>query len=223
MPQVAALIKPEDSPSISSQSTRAPESILLYMPSDIPQNIRATYCDAALVEMEADLRLASCADAIQELRRLLHLRVYLNKLKIKNITGQRSNTRARSMQDTVDEKVAAAAGSYRKARSAYVSLRGEGGAWARKYRVLEDSDIVGLGDRLQTEIKRLEEERTVAIVRRRADIPVTSGESRRKISWLWYRGGLENEEADMNSMDEALTSDINDGELSLNSYAESHH
>lgn len=209
MPQVAALIKPEDSPSIASQSTRAPESILLYMPSDIPKNIRATYCDVALAEMEADLRLACCADAIQELRRQLHLRVYLNKLKVKNITGQRGNTRARSMQDTVDEKVAAAAGAYRKARSAYASLKGEEGAWTKKYRVLEDRDIVGLGERVQKEIEKLEEDRRR--IRGREDIPVTSGESRRKISWLWYTGGLEDEDARMNSMDEALTSDINDG------------
>lgn len=213
MPQVAAIIKPEDSPSISSHSTRSPESITLYMPSDIKRDIRPTYCEPTLIEMEADIRLACCADAVQELRRLLHLRVYLNKLKVKNITGQRANTRARLMQATVDEKVVAAADTYRKSRAAYVSLKGAEGAWTRRYRVLEDRDVVGLGERVQTEIQKLEEERLR--VRGRVDIPVTSGESRRKISCLWYSGGLEDEQAQIDSMDSALTSDINDGELNF--------
>lgn len=212
MPHVSALIKPEDIPSASNHSTRAPESIHLYMPSDISSNLRPTYCDPALVEMEADIRLACCADNVQELRRLLHLRVYLNKLKVKNVTGQRGNTRARSMQDTVDEKVSAAASAYKKARAAYAALKGEEGPWARKYRVLEDRDVVGLGERVQTEIERLEEERTRRLVRHgRVDVPITSGESRRKISWLWYAGGLDDEE-EMAGMDAALTSDMNDGE-----------
>lgn len=213
MPHISALIKPEDNPSAFNHSTRAPQSINLYMPSDIPIDLRPTYCDPALIEMEANIRLACCADHVQELRRQLHLRVYLNKLKVKNITGQRGNTRARSMQDTVDEKVSAAASAYRKARAAYAALKGTEGAWAKRYRVLEDRDVVGLGERVQSEIQRLEEERTRRLVRHgRADIPITSGESRRKISWLWYTGALDEEE-EMAGMDAALTSDMNDGEF----------
>lgn len=181
------------------------------MPSDIPSDLRLTYCDRSLAEMEADIRLAYCADNVQELRRQLHLRVYLNKLKVKNVTGQRENTRARSVQDTVDEKVSAAASAYRKARAAYAALKGEEGPWTTKYRVLEDRDVIGLGERVQSEIAKLEEVRLRRLVRHgQEDIPITSGESRQRISWLWYAGGLDSND-EMAGMDAALTSDMNDG------------
>lgn len=116
------------------------------------------------------------------------------------------------MQDTVDDKVSAAASAYKKARAAYAALKGEEGAWAKKYRVLNDRDVVGLGERVQTEIEKLEEERTRRLIRHgRVDIPITSGESRRRISWLWYTGALDEEE-EIAGMDAALTSDMNDGE-----------
>ena len=76
MPRVSALIKPEDTPSASSHTTRAPEFISLYMPSSIHPDLRPTYCDPALADMEAEIRLACCADMVQELRRQLHLRIY---------------------------------------------------------------------------------------------------------------------------------------------------
>lgn len=236
MPRVSTLITPDDSPSISDATTRNPESIQLFMPSNIEQAERDQYCDVELIEMECKIRYASAVDALQDLRRQLHFRVYMNQLKIKNVTGQRPNTRARSMQKSIEGRVREAADRYRRARKAYVALAGT--AADSKLRELKPEHVVGLGERLQREI----EEREIAATWEKrghsrptkpqaaagggtsagqsVEPQVTSGESKRKISWLWYSGGLEDEneageenEAITGEENEAtLTGDMNDGQ-----------
>lgn len=192
------------------------------MPSNIATNIRAIYCDDELCKMEKDLRYASAIDALGDLRRALHLCVYVSKLKIKNVTGQRSNTRSRNMQETIETRVSAAANKYRQARRAFISLAGseEGGG----LKELKPEDVKGLGERAVEERERREIEATRQRVRgdgevagaeeqqeeqgatRNAQGPTqaTSGESRRHISWLWYQGGLE-------MQDGALSQEMNEG------------
>lgn len=169
--------------------------------------------------MERDIRYACAIDALGELRRALHLRVYVSKLKVKNITGQRPNTKARSMQQTIEHRVASASNKYRQARRAYISLAGEGEG--KQLKELKPEDVAGLGERAVEERERREieatrlrvrgarqtaessqaEDETVATI---ATGGPTSGESRRHISWLWYQGGLE-------MGDGALSREMNDG------------
>ncbi|KAI0037517.1 hypothetical protein FA95DRAFT_1476277, partial [Auriscalpium vulgare] len=122
------------------------ESIALYMPSSFRAEDRDRFCDAELVAMEARLRYAHACDALEELRRQLRLRTYFNQWKIKNVTGQNPNTRARGLQSRVEDKVKAAAARYRRCRAAYLALSGHGD-WERRLQVLEDHDIRGLGER----------------------------------------------------------------------------
>lgn len=158
MPRVCSIITPEDTPSVSNENTRTPESIRLYMPSDIQEALRNTYCDAPLLQMEADLRYACATEALQDLRRQLHLRVYMNQLKIKNVTGQKGNTRARGLQATIETRVQEAAERYRTARRAFIALKGEDGPWKAKLRDLKAGDVVGLGERAQKELIRRQDE-----------------------------------------------------------------
>ncbi|EIM80064.1 uncharacterized protein STEHIDRAFT_27722, partial [Stereum hirsutum FP-91666 SS1] len=134
------------------------ETIQLYMPSNIPDTIRPAYCDGELCAMEKDVRYACAIDALGELRRGLHLRVYINKLKIKNITGQRNNTRARSMQETIELRISASASKYRQARKAYISLVGE--VEGARLKELKADDVKGLGERAVAEQERREIEAT---------------------------------------------------------------
>lgn len=78
-----------------------------------PTNIRATYFENELCSMEKDLRYACAIDALGELRWALHLRVYVNKLKTRNIVSQRDNTRVQTMQGTIEHRVSTAANKYR--------------------------------------------------------------------------------------------------------------
>lgn len=226
MPRVSIVITPDDSPSISDVTTRNPESIQLFMPSNIDEAERLIYCDPELVQMETDIRYSCAVDALQDLRRQLHFRVYINQLKIKNVTGQRPNTRARTMQKTIEGRVNEAAERYRRAQKAYVALAGA--TADRKLRELKPEHVVGLGEKVQQEIERREIEAIRARLQANAgdgeaegpvvnvaETPqVTSGESRRKISWLWYSGGLEDgEEGAADDTEGTLTGDMNDGKL----------
>lgn len=196
------------------------------MPSNIAANIRAIYCDDELCNMEKDIRYASAIDALGDLRRALHLRVYISKLKIKNVTGQRGNTRSRNMQETIETRVSAAANKYRQARRAFISLAGD--EEGSRLKELKPQDVKGLGERAVEERERREVEATRQRVRgdREAEAveeqedersaarnpqgstPATSGESRRHISWLWYQGGLE-------IQDGALSQEMNEGTSDL--------
>lgn len=225
MPRIVAIIVPEDTPTADNENTRTPEAMRLYMPSDIQEDLRNTYCDAALIEMEADLRYACATESLQDLRRQLHLRVYMVKLKINNVTGQKGNTRARGLQETIEGRVADASARYRTARKAFIALKGKDGPWKNKMRELKGNDVIGLGERAQRELLRCEDEaiRSRAQANRPAegtatalgevpaaatsppleDISVApvgsgataSGESRRTVSWIWVVGGLEDEGA----------------------------
>ncbi|EIM79860.1 uncharacterized protein STEHIDRAFT_32625, partial [Stereum hirsutum FP-91666 SS1] len=134
------------------------ETIRLYMPSDIQEDLRSTYCDTLLAQMEADLRYACATEGLQDLRRQLHLRVYMVKLKIHNVTGQKGNTRARGLQETIEVKVSDAAARYRTARKAFIALKGNDGPWKHKMRELKAGDVVGLGESAQRELLRREDE-----------------------------------------------------------------
>lgn len=168
MPRVSFIIAPEDTPTADNDTTRTPEAIRLYMPSDIQEDLRATYCDPVLLQMEADIRYACATEALQDLRRHLHLRVYMNQLKIKNVTGQKGNTRARGLQETIDRKVGDAADRYRVARRAYMALKGPEAPGMNKLRELKAGDVIGLGERAQRELMRRQDE----ALRKRVGRPV---------------------------------------------------
>lgn len=210
MPRIIPLIAPAHNPTPEDHETRLPEKIELYMPSSIPAVDRTEYCDAGLVDMEAELRYAAALDALSDLRRQLQLRSYLYRLKRKNVTGQNPNTRAQSMINTVDAKVDVAASNYRASRKAYSLLKGPG-KWEDRLRVLVEEDIVGLGEKMLTAIEKEEEESATRHARgagKHADAPITSGESRRQISWLWYTRGLVPQDVDGDS---TMVAEINEG------------
>lgn len=189
-------------------TTCLPEEVPLFMPSSIASASRATTCSDSLFDIETQLRLAQTSDSLEDLRYHLRLRNYTNRFKIKNITGQRPNTQARDLQKQIDDKVRASAIKYRRARAAYLNLKGLGD-WERTYRVLEEKDIRALHESSLTE-REAEERRFVEQVTRShdPDDPGTyestagseqAGEGRRTLSWIWFSVGthVDLEDGDM--------------------------
>ncbi|KAI0058288.1 hypothetical protein BV25DRAFT_1810998, partial [Artomyces pyxidatus] len=174
-----------------------PEKIKLYLPSDLPSEIRNRHCSAELSNIEGRLRYAQACDALDELRRHLRIRTYLNQYKLKNITGQHANTRARGLQARVDQKVRAAAARYRRCRVAYFSLVGPGD-WEFRLQVLNDEDIRGLGERgvRDRELSEIELTRNWNNPERIEEGGLNPGESTRVISWLWFAVGLSADSTD---------------------------
>lgn len=171
-----------------------PERVFLHMPSGLSPAERATSCSNSLCEIEAELRYAHASDALDDLRHHLRLRTFTNKFKVKNVTGQRPNTRARTLQKQIDTKVRAGAAKYRRSRLAYLNLVGPGD-WEITLRVLEDRDIRALNERALTESEE-EERRRVRMLGGTSTVEdeefeliggsTEGSEGRRTLSWIWF-------------------------------------
>ncbi|KZT04662.1 uncharacterized protein LAESUDRAFT_657482, partial [Laetiporus sulphureus 93-53] len=141
-----AILRSQNSDSTSNVVPHA----RLYLPSEILDRVR---CDPFLVDCEYRLRQAQAHDALENLRRHLRLRSHLYHIKDRFVRGQRPNTRARGIIDTVQRKVDTDAKRYRKARRAVEVLSIVVGdqTWRRELRQLDDGDIRGMSEGLFTE------------------------------------------------------------------------
>ncbi|RPD67932.1 hypothetical protein L226DRAFT_474192, partial [Lentinus tigrinus ALCF2SS1-7] len=132
----------------------------IILPSDIPSHQRAQVCGPyeQLPNIEDQLQYGEACDALESLRHGLRMRTCYNQDKIANVTGQVPNTKARSLQSSVDQAVRNAADRYRRARDAIERLRGPG-SWQESLRPLLDKDLIGLNERAMTREEDAERER----------------------------------------------------------------
>ncbi len=174
------------------------DSFAVVLPSDVPTDRRLEVCGShtKLPDMEDQLQYADACDALESLRHSLRMRTCYNQDKIANVTGQVPNTKARSLQESVDQAVKNAAARYRRAREAVQRLRGPG-AWQESLRPLLDSDLIGLNERAVTREEIAERVRVRALGDSEtpgdsAGVPLLGnvyvGEGRRTLSWIWYSG-----------------------------------
>ncbi len=175
------------------------EDIPLYLPSVVAAAglLSPIICDPRLVKTEDVLREAQCYEFLDDLRRQLRARTFANRIKIKNITGQRANTRARGWQKTIDNKAIAAKHAYRQARASLLALRGPG-EWETVLRVLDEADVRAFNERALSAQERFEREearRASGLLEEQIDaVPIEDGaaslgEGRRTISWIWWALG----------------------------------
>lgn len=168
----------------------------LHLPSSLDSDTRTKVCSKHLVDAENQLRFAHLAASLDTLRSQLRTRAFGNRFKIKNITGQRKNTRARAWQRTIDKKILATKWNYRTARSAVLCLRGNGD-WETTYRVLNDDDVVAYNERAMTLEEKLEREAArrasglveEEILAQPLGNGLQLGEGRRHLSWIWLTQG----------------------------------
>lgn len=181
-------------------------SIPLQLPSSVLPADRARTCQAYLFAVEADLRYGQAHDALEEVRRHLRTRTSTNRFKIKNITGQRANTRARTLQKSIDKRIKISTAKYRCARAAHLALIGPG-VWESVLQALEPADVRALNERSLTTHEEEESRR----LRLRTRLPNENdeftidetttggpGEGFRTLSWIWLRPtGSQEEEAEI--------------------------
>ncbi len=178
------------------------DSFDIILPSDVPSDERITVCGqyTQLPKIEDELQYADACDALESVRHSLRMRTCYNQDKVANVTGQVRNTKARSLQASVDQAVKNAAARYRGAREAIERLRGPG-PWQETLRPLLESDLVGLNERAMTREEAAERERVRALGETSdvelddsdaAGVPLEGnvyvGEGRRTLSWIWYSG-----------------------------------
>ena len=132
----------------SDQDTEKPESMQLWLPSSLPTGLRETGCVNGLVDKECHLRLAEADDALVALRRQLRITTGVFNYKKTHVsgTGQKANTRARTMLSQLTAKTRLIADRYRAARKA-LAILDPNGDWQHRLRPLRQEDIRGPTDR----------------------------------------------------------------------------
>lgn len=108
--------------------------------------IRYQVCVNDLIDIEIRICCADTSDALEELRRHLCSRTFLNHWKVNNVTGQRPNTRARGLQHANDLQVHSSKTRYRRLCQCLLALLGSGD-WEKALQPLKDSDVRGLGEK----------------------------------------------------------------------------
>ena len=168
MPQASAYL-PDESDSLTSGNTQKldnskPETWPLFLPSAIPGDDRSP-CYKGVVETEQILRLAQLQDSLVDLRRsrraLRNLRLYFKT----NMAGegQKTQTKSRTIETGVNNRIKRAVWRYRTAYNALLELNPTGD-WADEYRELRDEDNRG-------PLKEVEE--------------IGRGDGRYTPSWIW--------------------------------------
>ncbi|KAF8133031.1 hypothetical protein EV363DRAFT_1397923 [Boletus edulis] len=140
----------------------------LWLPS---QAARRANVDARLCRYEWRLRCALGLEALEEIRKYLHLRAYLVTFNRSNIRGQGANTRAQNTLKGINGRIQRSKVKYRAARGALNALApilGQVG-WDTTFHVLNDDDV------------RAAEDPSATLA--------SASEGRRKLSWIYTTAG----------------------------------
>ena len=100
----------------SMPTTDHPKDTVIWLPSQIPNNIRAHVCTVGLAEIEEKICTAHCYDNLDAIRHMLKIKSQMVAFKNKNICGQCDGLRSRTVIDRVHERARVAAEKYRSAR-----------------------------------------------------------------------------------------------------------
>lgn len=119
-----------------------PESIKLWLPSEVPDNIYERACTSGLRDKEFRLRHGQADDALHQLRRQLRIEFGMRKFHGGAMGGssQRSMTRAREMLAQLAGKRGRIVARYRRAFEVLERLH-PAGSWNVSLRKLEADDI----------------------------------------------------------------------------------
>lgn len=124
MPAAAEILATQEAARDPDALPPRAEDIKIWFPSDLGIATREGGCHRGLVEMEAKLREAQCADALTTLRTRLHAKSHLILFRNANMVGQMATTRSRSLISAISDRITACAAKYRRSREALISLRG---------------------------------------------------------------------------------------------------
>lgn len=146
-----------------SQDIDKSESIPLWLPSSMPRVLWESGCLPGLIEKEQKLRHAEATDALSGLCRQLRIMNGVFNYKKTHVSGsgQRANTRARTLMSQITTKINLFVERYRAARLALTKLDPDGD-WQVTLRVLNAEDVRGPARGQDDE-----------------------SEGRRELSWIW--------------------------------------
>ena len=182
MPVVARLLASRPPSSTSEQ----PEVTTLYLPSELSAS-QLLQCIPGLSNLENQLREAQCSSSLERLRDQLFIKTRFLIHKGLHLRHQAATTRARTLLNRNERKIRLHAMKYRDARAALLRSHGDDVS-SFEWEELKPEDIRCMED-------------PDALEKRAAS--ATSGESRRKLSWIWM-AAAQGAEGDARMHDGAL-------------------
>jgi hypothetical protein len=144
IPGIGSLVANTTSKLLSAALTA--EEISLFLPSSLSSNLQTTPGFAKSLAHEVQLRIAQANDALADIRHNLRTISGLWQFKKVNIsgTGNRPNTRMRSLFNRFNHRMRQSVLCYRAARSALIAAD-LGQQWEDSLKDLKDSDVRGPG------------------------------------------------------------------------------
>ncbi|KAJ7152235.1 hypothetical protein C8R43DRAFT_1087891 [Mycena crocata] len=172
MPRVERHLLPSQR-AIFEDKAQSPESMKLFLPSELTGAGRAAACEKGLVKTEEMMREAELKESLDDLRTGLRVRTMTARFRLRNSTGQRALTRGQGILRLINIRIHKAKLRYRYSRNQFLRLKGHGG-WEKEYRILldEHGGVQAAG-------------------------VVAAGETLHQMSWIWYKTGLTGEDADL--------------------------
>jgi hypothetical protein len=195
MPSVRAVLTNIQKQMYDGSGEELPEVTRLFMPSEIAdRRVRERVCAMGLPTIEARLREAEAAEALESVRVGLCTRTMTNRYKLRNYTGQGLMTKGQGILRQINIRIHIAKLRYRYSRAALVALRGHGD-WEERLRMLSDDDIHSLNERVLTDEEKAQNKHWADLggaiieggIARAAG--VASGEGSHTLSWIWYQVG----------------------------------
>ncbi|KAF9014806.1 hypothetical protein BDZ89DRAFT_918102, partial [Hymenopellis radicata] len=187
MPAVEELLEEEEDDRDPDADPVAAENVKLYLPSDV-MSVDAASCPARMKTIETQLRRAQCSEALMTLRLRLHAKSHVIKFRNNFVTGQKRGSRARTVIDTISDRVDAIAAKYRQSRAALLALVGEAGCGS--YYELKPEDVSTKFSLQAIDDAAMEAETEAAVLEGEENTGAEQrGSSRRKLSWIWTVAG----------------------------------
>ncbi|KAK7027577.1 CxC2 domain-containing protein [Favolaschia claudopus] len=193
MPELGRFL-PAAQRDILEDRSRPVETMKLFMPSELGNDIREKVCEKGLTAIEEEMREAELDDTLEDLRGALRVRSGTNRFCHRNVRGQRGLTRGQGVLRQVEIRIHKAKLRYRYARNAILRIRGHG-PWEKVYKVLADEDVRGINERARSAEEEAERERLRGLGQiveggiEAAGI-VAAGEGSHTMSWIWYKTKL---------------------------------
>ncbi|KAJ7062990.1 hypothetical protein B0H15DRAFT_794749 [Mycena belliarum] len=185
MPAAVEALKREEERRDSELPPPKAEDVKLFLPSELPADVRAEGCKEGLPEMEGRLREGQCTDALCKLRTQLHSKRHMITFRDTNVVGQRKATRAYTLLERIGEGVDKMAAKYRRGRAALIALRGaeECSSWKE----LKPADIE-LDEEREGDAGARRKLGRIGSSKWRRNGPAISSK-KKHLSWIWTAGG----------------------------------
>ncbi|KAF7965909.1 hypothetical protein HWV62_40974 [Athelia sp. TMB] len=175
-------VSPKEKPEESSKDSFLPEREYLWLPSAIPQEMRAQACVPGLIKLETRFQLAVMDDSLVNLRRQIRISSSVRSHTETNGggTSQKLGTRSAAVLARFREKIDRCAGRYRAAYAALLSLDPDG-EWKQRLFELKYEDMCPLH-------RKRDDDGAKKKKRKRSERDRPS-EGRRQLSWIWLHNG----------------------------------